>query len=96
MKRAVLCVARPLSRGAPADIPLESRCTVAEGEPNNGWASVDCDQEQPGILQRAIDRATPGQTILVAGTCHENVTIPWQRPADARRRRQTVDGLTRQ
>lgn len=44
--------------------------------PNNGWASVDCDKEQAGALQRAIDRATPGQTILVSGSCYENVSIP--------------------
>jgi parallel beta-helix repeat protein len=44
--------------------------------PNNGWAFVDCDQEQAGALQRAIDRATPGQTILVSGSCYENVSIP--------------------
>jgi hypothetical protein len=34
------------------------------------------DTEAPGALQRAIERATPGQTILVAGTCQENVSIP--------------------
>jgi parallel beta-helix repeat protein len=45
------------------------------GEPNTGWAYVDCDKEPPGALQRAIDRATEGQTIRVAGTCNENVTI---------------------
>src|SRR5262245_2479221 len=47
-----------------------------KGEPNNGWASVDCDKEAPGALQRAIDRAEPGQTILVAGTCNENAAVP--------------------
>jgi len=39
-------------------------------------AQVDCDRHHPGVLQRAIDRARPGDTILVAGTCRENVTIP--------------------
>ena len=43
---------------------------------NQGWALVDCDKEQPGALQRAIDRARPGDTILVSGTCNENVTLP--------------------
>ena len=43
---------------------------------NHGWATVDCAKEQPGALQRAIDRAVVGQTILVAGTCLENVSIP--------------------
>jgi parallel beta-helix repeat protein len=43
---------------------------------SKGWAHVDCDKEHPGALQRAIDRATPGQTILVTGTCNENVSIP--------------------
>jgi parallel beta-helix repeat protein len=44
--------------------------------PNNGWAYVDCDKEESGALQRAIDRATSGQTIEVRGTCSENVAIP--------------------
>ena len=44
--------------------------------PNQGWATVDCDKEPAGALQRAIDRATPGGTILIAGTCHENVSVP--------------------
>ena len=43
---------------------------------NNGWAHVDCDKEQAGALQRAIDRATPGQRLLISGTCYENVSIP--------------------
>lgn len=41
-----------------------------------GWAQVDCDKEEAGALQRAIDRARPGDTILVSGTCHENLSIP--------------------
>jgi nitrous oxidase accessory protein NosD len=41
-----------------------------------GWARVDCDHERPGALQRAIDRARPGDTIEVIGTCYENVVIP--------------------
>ena len=49
---------------------------AGEDDLNNGWASVDCEKEHPGALQRAIDRAAPGQTILVAGTCLENVSIP--------------------
>ena len=59
----VLCLS-PLSPGAAAQAP------------NQGWASVDCDKEPAGALQRAIDRATPGETILVAGTCRENVSVP--------------------
>jgi len=39
-------------------------------------AQVDCDRHHPGVLQRAIDRARPGDTLLVMGTCSENVTIP--------------------
>jgi hypothetical protein len=45
------------------------------GESNKGWALVDCDKEESGALQRAIDRATSGQTIQVRGTCHENVSV---------------------
>jgi len=45
-------------------------------EQSEGWANVDCDKEHSGALQRAIDRATPGQTILVRSTCYENVSIP--------------------
>jgi len=41
-----------------------------------GWAEVDCDKDHPGALQRAIDRARPEDTILVSGTCNENVNIP--------------------
>ena len=37
---------------------------------------VDCDREPPGALQRAIDRAQPGITVRVSGTCNESVTIP--------------------
>jgi parallel beta-helix repeat protein len=44
--------------------------------PNNGWALVECDKEPSGALQRAIDRATSGQTIVISGTCAENVSIP--------------------
>jgi parallel beta-helix repeat protein len=44
--------------------------------PNDGWALVDCDKEPSGALQRAIDRARPGDTIQVSGTCYENVTVP--------------------
>jgi parallel beta-helix repeat protein len=45
------------------------------GQPQ-GWAQVDCSKEHPGALQRAIDRARSGDTILVRGTCNENLTIP--------------------
>jgi parallel beta-helix repeat protein len=55
-------------------------------EQSRGWTHVDCDKEHPGALQRAIDRASPGDTILVSGTCHENVTIPEEKA------RLTLDG----
>ncbi len=48
----------------------------ATRELNKGWASVDCDKEPAGALQRAIDRATSGQTIQIRGTCQENVSVP--------------------
>ncbi len=38
-------------------------------------AQVDCDKEPAGALQRAIDAARSGDTILVRGTCEENVYI---------------------
>ena len=75
MKRAVVCVAVLCLVELPPTFASKVAAQSPKGEPNNGWASVDCDQEQPGALQRAIDRATPGQTILVAGTCRENVAI---------------------
>jgi hypothetical protein len=37
---------------------------------------VNCDREQPGALQRAVNTASAGKTILVNGTCYENVSIP--------------------
>ena len=46
------------------------------GQENQGWARVDCDKEQDGALQRAIDRARSGDTIEVRGSCSENVSIP--------------------
>ena len=51
-----------------------------------GWSNVDCDKEQAGALQRAIDRANPGDTIHVRGVCYENVSIP------AGKDRLTLDG----
>jgi parallel beta-helix repeat protein len=45
--------------------------------------AVDCDtprasdeRDLPGALQRAINTSRPGDTIVVRGTCNENVTIP--------------------
>ena len=50
---------------------------TAQSQPGNqGWANVDCAKEQPGALQRALNRARSGDTIHVSGTCNENVTIP--------------------
>jgi len=42
--------------------------------PNAGEAIVDCGKG--GSLQRAINVSRLGETILVSGTCDENVTIP--------------------
>ena len=45
-------------------------------------AYIDCDRggtrddRRAGPLQRAIDRAHSGDTIVVSGTCRENVTLP--------------------
>jgi parallel beta-helix repeat protein len=50
---------------------------TAQSQPGNqGWAHVDCAKEQPGALQRALDRARSGVSIHVTGTCNENVTVP--------------------
>lgn len=49
-------------------------------------AQVDCDKEPSGALQRAIDAARPGDTVLVAGTCKENLDI------SESRNRITLDG----
>ena len=37
--------------------------------------AVNCDTDGPGALQAAIDAATGPTTILVSGTCNENVAI---------------------
>jgi parallel beta-helix repeat protein len=37
---------------------------------------VDCGRDAPGALQRAIDAADPGDTVLVQGTCTENLFFP--------------------
>jgi len=37
---------------------------------------VDCDRAPAGSLQKAISMAAQGDTILVSGTCQENVIIP--------------------
>ena len=52
--------------------------TVAEPSPTAA-SHVNCaegESHRRGPLQRAIDTARPGRTILVSGTCRENVTIP--------------------
>jgi parallel beta-helix repeat protein len=59
----------PLS-AAGRTAPASQTATVPQG-----WALVDCGKEDAGALQRAIDRARPGDTILVSGTCHENLTV---------------------
>lgn len=62
------------STGMGAVVPSVAAQSQEQG--NQGWALVDCDKEQPGALQRAIDLARSGDTIQVSGTCNENVTIP--------------------
>ncbi len=47
--------------------------------------TVNCDA-QPNKLQKALRKANPGDTILVSGTCQENVVIP------AESHRITLDG----
>jgi hypothetical protein len=52
---------------------------VTAEQEQSAASHVNCDNgssESRGQLQRAIDTARPGKTILVSGTCHENVTIP--------------------
>jgi parallel beta-helix repeat protein len=44
--------------------------------PTVGWARLDCNKEPAGAVQRAVDRARPGDTILVSGTCNENLLVP--------------------
>ena len=38
--------------------------------------TVDCDRAAPGVVQRAIDASDAGGTILVSGTCTENIVFP--------------------
>src|SRR5438874_6747227 len=38
--------------------------------------TVDCDRAAPGVVQRAIDASDAGDTILVSGTCTENIAFP--------------------
>ena len=59
---------------------------MQRARPTVGWAQVDCNREPAGAVQQAVDRARPGDTILVSGTCHENVTIPEEKA------RLTLDG----
>jgi parallel beta-helix repeat protein len=69
------CALVVLGFGTGAIVPtLAAQSTVSAQ--SNGWAHVDCDHEHSGALQRAIDRAVSGQTILVSGSCYENVSIP--------------------
>lgn len=60
----------------PASVSVVTREQIAA-------AYVRCDDGVPaavghdrGPLQRAIDTSLPGASIVVSGTCHENVTIP--------------------
>jgi hypothetical protein len=73
---AVLGVVCLLGLGGPRGLAPGVAAQSQKQEPNNGWAYVNCDKGPSGALQRAIDRATSGQTIHVSGTCYENVTIP--------------------
>jgi parallel beta-helix repeat protein len=63
------------STGMGVAVPTVAGQSQDPGQPR-GWAEVDCDKEHSGALQRAIDRARPGDTIMVRGTCNENLTIP--------------------
>lgn len=38
--------------------------------------AVDCDRARPGVVQRAIDASHAGDTVLVSGTCTENIVFP--------------------
>ena len=62
------------SAGMGVAVPAGAGQSQDPGQPR-GWAEVDCDKEHSGALQRAIDRARPGDTLLVLGTCNENVTV---------------------
>ena len=65
------------SPGVNLAVPRVAAQSPEQGQ-SRGWAEVDCDNEHRGALQRAIDRAGPGDTILVRGTCYENVTEPYR------------------
>jgi parallel beta-helix repeat protein len=53
----------------------ESKEESKDRSQNHGWTEVDCNRERSGALQRAIDRSRLGDTLLVLGTCNENVTV---------------------
>ena len=53
----------------------ESKEESKDRSQNHGWTEVDCNKERSGALQRAIDRSRLGDTLLVLGTCNENVTV---------------------
>jgi parallel beta-helix repeat protein len=63
-----VAVGAPRPLAGPVEVPLQAAFP--------GGARVDCDREPQGALQRAIDRARPGEEITIAGTCQENVEIP--------------------
>lgn len=56
----------------------------AEGQPQAATIKVDCDTG--GTIGAALVSLKPGDTLLVKGTCRENVSIP------AERHRLTLDG----
>jgi parallel beta-helix repeat protein len=62
-----------LASTGPVAMPIASGQSLPA--PSPGWTHVNCDKQRPGALQRAVDRATPGQTIRVSGTCYENISI---------------------
>ena len=43
---------------------------------NGRQMAVDCDRQGPGVVQAAIEASDPGDSILVEGTCTENLFFP--------------------
>jgi hypothetical protein len=72
-----LCLSWPVTAIAqPAEGREQRNVTQEDVQRPQGARRVDCDNAPVGRLQRAINAAHPGDTILVSGTCPENVTIP--------------------
>ena len=71
-----LCLGWPVTAIAQPAEGRERNVTQEDVQRPQGARRVDCDNAAVGRLQRAINAAHPGDTILVSGTCPENVTIP--------------------